>query len=127
MVRFSRAIILFAVCAVCAASLLWMFRNNRVGDTNGAVTDIHQMNAESLEREIRKGLPIGIPRAAAETFLNKRGIEFSFEAPSKFLYATARKLKGGTFIVSESLTLKFRFDDALKLRSIDTKVVYTGP
>lgn len=94
---------------------------------NGAGTDIHQMDAEALEREIRNKLPIGSPLAAVEGFLKKREIEFSFEASSKTLYATARKLKGSTNLTSKSLTLKFHFDDGLNLTSIDTKVLYTGP
>ena len=85
------------------------------------------MNPETLNREIRNGLPIGSPLATVEEFLNKRAIEFSFGAPSKTVYATARKLKGSTTFASESLSLKFHFDDALKLKSVDSKVLYTGP
>ncbi len=62
-----------------------------------------------------------------EKYLSKQGIEFSFEAQFKAIYATVRKLKGSTTFVSESLTLKSHFDDALKLRSIATKTLYTGP
>ena len=94
---------------------------------NGAATDIHQMTTEALEREIRNRLPTGSPLAMVEDFLSKRGIEFSFEASSKTVYATARKLKGGTILASKALTLKFHFDDALNLKSIDAEVLYTSP
>jgi hypothetical protein len=128
MARFSKPLILLAVGVGCVASL-WMYTDRRIGHTmaNGAATDIHQMTAEALEREIRDRLPTGSPLATVDGFLNKRGIEFSFEASSKTLYATARKLKGSTILASKSLTLKFHFDDALNLKSIDTKALYTGP
>ncbi len=61
-----------------------------------------------------------------DDFLTKRGIEHSFNASSKTLYATARKLKGSTMLSSKSLTLRFYFDDASKLKSIDANVSYTG-
>ena len=130
MVGYPRPLVLLAVGVGCVVSLLWMFTDRRGNHTmmaNDAVTDIHQVNAEALEREIRNGLPIGSPLATVEGFLNKREIEFSFEAPSKTLYATARKLKGSTIFASKSRTLRFHFDDALNLKSIDTKVGYTGP
>jgi hypothetical protein len=38
-----------------------------------------------------------------------------------------RKLKDSTILASNSLTVEFHFDDALNLKSIDTKVLYTGP
>jgi hypothetical protein len=129
MVKFSKPLILLAVGVGCVLSLLWIFTDRRIGHTmaNGAATDIHQMTAEALEREIRSRLPTGSPLATVEDFLKKREIEFSFEASSKTLYATAHKLKGSTMLASKSLTLKFHFDDALNLKSIDTKVLYTGP
>jgi hypothetical protein len=125
-----RSMLLLALAVVCAVSLLWMFserRADRIVMADGAMTDIHQMNPETLEHEIRSGLPIGSSLTMVDEYLKKRGIEFSFEAPTKTLYATARKLKGSTMLSSKSLTLKFYFDDASKLKSIDAKVSYTGP
>jgi hypothetical protein len=94
---------------------------------DGTMTDIHKVSPETLEHEIRSELPIGSPLATVDEYLKKRGIEFSLEEPTKTLYATARKLKGSTTISSQSLTLRFYFDDASKLKSIDAKVSYTGP
>lgn len=129
MVRFSKPLILLAVGVGCVVSLLWIFTYRRIGHptANSAAIDIHQMTAETLEREIRDRLPTGSPLATVEGFLNKREIEFSFEASSTTLYATARKLKGSTILVSRSLALKFHFDHALNLKSIETKALYTGP
>jgi hypothetical protein len=83
--------------------------------------------SEGLEREIRAGLPLGSPRPAVEGFLAKRGIEFSFDASSRSVYAVVRKLRGSTASASKCLQLQFRFDDASNLMSIEAKVLYTGP
>ena len=91
------------------------------------MNDIHNMTPEALEREIRSELPIGSPVISVGEYLKQRGIEYSFEAPTKILYATARKLKGSTKLASKSLTLQFHFDNASKLKSIEAKVSYTGP
>jgi hypothetical protein len=84
-------------------------------------------SAEALEQEVRAQLPVGSSLATVEGFLEKRGIEFSYQAPAKTLYAAARKLKGSTMITQHDLTLKFHFDDSSRLESIDTKAAYTGP
>lgn len=130
MIGSSRSTLLITLGIGCIVLLVWMLSGRRTGHremVNGAVTDVHQMDAEALEREIRSGLPVGSPLGDVEGFLGKRDIEFSFEAPSKTLYATARKLKGSTMASSKSLVLKFYFDDASKLKFIDSKVLYTGP
>jgi hypothetical protein len=85
------------------------------------------MSAEALEREIRTGLPIGCSLATVQGALGKYGIENSFEASSKTVYAIVNNLKGGSILSSKSLTFQFHFDDALKLQSIDAKVLFTGP
>ena len=85
------------------------------------------MNAETLEREVRSALPAGSLLAAVQNYLTKRGLEFSFEAQSKTVFAIARKLQGSTSLTSKSLAFKFHFDDGLALKSIDAEVLYTGP
>jgi len=125
-----RSVLLLALAVVCAVSLLWMFSERRadtVITADGMVTDIHKMSSETLEHEIRSELPKGSPLTTVDDYLKKRGIEFSFEAPTRTLYATARKLKGSTTLISKCLTLRFYFDDDSKLKSIDAKVSYTGP
>lgn len=94
---------------------------------NGSMNDVHRMDAKALEYEVRRGLPLGSSLSSVEDYLSKRKLEFSFESPSKVVYATVRKIKGSSFFVREDLTFQFHFDDALKLKSIDTKVLYTGP
>jgi hypothetical protein len=125
-----RSMLLIALAVVCAASLLWMFsarKADHVLTADGTMTDIHGMSPATLEHQIRSELPIGSPLTTVDEYLKKRGIEFSFEAPTKTLHATARKLEGSTMLYSKSLTLQFYFDDASKLESIDAKVSYTGP
>jgi hypothetical protein len=130
MAVFPRPLVLLPIGIVCVLSLLWVFAARRASHTimtNSAATDLHQMDADALEREIRGALPTGSSLVTVEGFLNKRGIEFSFEAPSKTILAAARKLKGSTLITRHDLTFKFHFDDSLKLKSIDAKLLYTGP
>jgi len=64
-------------------------------------------------------LPLGSSLVTVDEFLKKRDIEHSFDKSSKTVYATVRKLKGSTALTSESLSLKFHFDDDSKLKSID--------
>jgi hypothetical protein len=94
---------------------------------DGTMADIHKTSPEALDQEIRSALPIGSSLVTVDEYLKKRGIEFSFEPSTKTLYATARKLKGSTMVSSKSLTLQLSFDDAEKLKSLETKVAYTGP
>jgi hypothetical protein len=84
-------------------------------------------DAKVLEREIRVGLPLGSSLSTVDEFLGKRGIEHSFAAPSKTIYAIVRKTNGSDLLITEELTFRFHFDDALKLKSIDAKVELTGP
>jgi hypothetical protein len=86
-----------------------------------------QADADVLEREIRGSLPIGSTVSAVEDSLKTHGLESHFDAPSKTIYAVARKLKGSTLVTRKDLALKFYFDDSSKLKAIDAKVVYTGP
>ena len=123
MTRLSKALIPFAVGAGCLVVLIAVIVNQRRDHAVMA----NGTNSELLEREIRAGLPLGSSLSTVEDFLAKRGIEFSFDLPSKSVYAVARKLKGSTASASKSLQLQFRFDDASKLKSIDAKVLYTGP
>jgi len=89
--------------------------------------DTHRHNADVLEREVRQGLPIGSPLAKVEDFLAKHKIEYSYDEPSRSVYAVARKLEGSTSLVSKALQFQFHFDDKLELKSIDSKLLYTAP
>lgn len=125
-----RSVVLLVLAIGCAVPFLWMLserRANPVVSSDGTATDIHKMSPETLEREIRGDLPMGTSLSGVEEYLKKRGIESGFEAQTKTIYATIRKLKGSTMITIESLTLRFYFDDLSKLTSIDAKVSYTGP
>jgi hypothetical protein len=99
----------------------------RQKDTAATESNSDRLTADALEREVRSGLPLGSPLPEVRAFLAKRKIEFSYEASSKSMYAVVRKLKGSTTLVTKSLQLQFHFDDVLHLKSIDTKVLYTGP
>jgi hypothetical protein len=125
-----RVFIPFVVGIGLIVLLLLVLMNMKSGNTiilSGQVTDTSRVNAEDLEREVRTGLPTGSSLATVDEFLAKREIKHSFDAPSKTVYAVVNKLKGGSILARKSLTFQLHFDDSLKLKSIDTKVVYTGP
>ncbi|MFY9752112.1 MAG: hypothetical protein WAJ92_05700 [Candidatus Acidiferrales bacterium] len=128
--------IMLRVFIPCAAAiglivlLSLVLMNMKSGNTiilNDQVTDTSRVNAEDLEREVRTGLPTGSSLRTVDEFLAKREIEHSFDAPSKTVYAVVKRLKGSSILARKSLTFQLHFDDSLKLKSIDTKVVYTGP
>jgi len=125
-----KSMLLIVLAAICVVSLPWwlsMRRNRQNVIAEGPVRDFRQLTPQALEREIRSTLPLGCSLATVDEFLKRRGVEHSFDKSSRTVYATVRKLKGSTALVSESLTLKFYFDDDSKLKSIDSKVLYTGP
>ena len=92
-----------------------------------AVKNVDRIDAGALDREIRESLPLETPLSTVEDFLTKRQFQFHFDGSSKTIYAVARNMKGSWFLVGKSLTLQFHFDDAQRLKSIDSKVQYTGP
>jgi hypothetical protein len=96
-------------------------------DILGAVLTSRFVNAEHLERELRAELPPGSSLSQVEEFLRERGIPFSYDGSSRSLIGMVRKVKGSTVLVTKSLQLRFRFDDASRLKSIDSKVRFTGP
>jgi hypothetical protein len=122
--RWTKALILVAIGIGLIALLRIILMDQKTGQATMANSGV---TAEALEHEIRGTLPLGSSLFTVQDFLSKRGIEFSFEASSKSVYAVARKLKGSTTVASKSLSLQFHFDDASNLKSIDTKVLYTGP
>ena len=91
------------------------------------VSHARKGDAKTLEREIRAGLPTGSPISTVDEFLTKGGIAHSFDARSATVYAIIRNTKGSTVIVREDLALQFHFDASSRLKSIDAKVLYTGP
>jgi hypothetical protein len=99
----------------------------RAATENGAIRDFHEVTAEKLDRDVRAALPLGSSRAFVEEFLAKEGMRFSFDASSKTIRANAPWVKGSSFLVHESLGLTFQFDDASKLKSVESKVWLTGP
>lgn len=124
------AVFLIVVGVMCVVLILWRFSMQRAGheaNAHESATDLHRMTPQALESEIRNALPIGSSLDTVESLLKKRGIEHSYQESSRILFATARKLEGGTAITTEALTLKFHFDEALNLTSIEAKVIYTGP
>jgi hypothetical protein len=120
------AVSCLALC-VGLASLLLERSARRAATDNGAIRDFHDVTVEQLSRDVRRNLPLGSTRAFVEEFLAKEGMRFSFDASSQTILANAPYVRGSNFVVYESLGFTFQFDDASKLKSIDSKVHLTGP
>lgn len=85
-------------------------------------------NAAALERDLRTGLPLGSSLFTVQNFLSNRRIEFSINEKLPIsISAIARNLQGSNLLIRESLALQFMFDDASKLKTLQARVVYTGP
>jgi len=125
MAKWAKTLIPSAVGIACLVLLSMAFTNHRTGHTNSETSGV--ANAETLERETHISLPLGSSRSMVERFLGQRGIECSFDASSQSVHAIARNLNGSTSLVDKSLALQFHFDDASKLKSVDAKVLFTGP
>jgi hypothetical protein len=102
-------------------------RSPRPAAQNGSMPDIHQMDANAVQNELRVALPLGSKLASVEDYLQKRRVEFSFVNSSRIVYADVRGVKGSSFLVREDVLLEFHFDESLKLSSVDARVRYTGP
>ena len=130
MVGWPKILISIAVGVGCVVGLTWTVivqGPSQIATSSGAATDDRRLNAEDLESEVRAALPAGSSLVDVETFLTKLGLEFSFEARTKTVFAVARKLPGSRLFASKSLAFKFHFDDGLALNSIEAEVIYTGP
>ena len=115
-----------ALC-IGLASLLLDRSARRAATGDGAVRDFHEITAARLDRDVRSRVPLGSTRAFVEDFLAKEGMRFSSDASSQTILANAPYAKGSNFVVRESLGFAFQFDDASKLKSIDSRVHLTGP
>ncbi|MGO9492941.1 MAG: hypothetical protein ACLPZY_11700 [Terracidiphilus sp.] len=109
-----------------ASSLLDRNARRAVSE-NGSEKDFHQVTAEELDRDVRNHVPLGSSRPFVEGFLTGAGMRFSFDPSTQTIRANAPYLKGSGFVVYASLGFTFQFDDALKLKSIASKVYRTGP
>jgi hypothetical protein len=125
-VRWAISIVSCLALCIGLASLLLERSARRAATDNGAIRDFHDVTAEKLDRDVRGNLPLGSSRALVEEFLAKEGMRFSFDASSQTIHANAPYVKGSNFMVRESLGFAFQFDDASKLKSIDSKVHLTG-
>jgi hypothetical protein len=111
--------VISAIAAVTAVILL--------GQIADYFYNRHRVDSVALEHSLRSELPIGSPLSMVEESLKRRKMEFSFDAPSRSVYSVVRGVRGGNFIIEETVLYAFHFDEELKLRSIDVKTELTGP
>jgi hypothetical protein len=130
MIGWQRTLILAAISITCLVVVSWTLSVKRASQTppeNRASAKGHEMNVEILEREIRNALPPGSSLITVQKFLAKRDLGCFVESRSKTAFSIARDVRGSGWLTSKSLTLQFHFNDRWILRSIDAKVLYTGP
>lgn len=126
MARWKKILVFIAVGMGCVVAALWA-RETYLDRQAAAQSKFGQIRAEDLEHEVRDALPTGSSLDAVEMFVQRRGLDFSFEKSSKTVYAIARRTKGSNLIIIESLAFQFHFDEEMKLTSIDSNVHLTGP
>ena len=118
------AVAILFVGAVAIADTLLERSARRAATNNGAYRDFHNVTATELEQQIRSSLPVGSSRAAVENYLSNQGMYFT--SSHDLIEARAPYLRGSNFLVRSSMGIKFQFNDAEKLQSINTTIVLTG-
>lgn len=117
---------LIPVLGAIALVILSTIVISRVKRDHVVASEGHRVNAEAFEREVRTTLPPGTSLVAVEEFLGSRKLEFSLDPDSKAPHAIVRNFDGSSVLAKQSLAFKFYFDDGSKLKTLDTKVAYTG-
>ena len=79
-----------------------------------------------MRPEIDAALPPGTARAEVERFLDERGLEWSYVARERTVYALVKDA-GGTAAVKRSFQLKFRLDEEGRLARYTIEEGWTGP
>jgi hypothetical protein len=116
-----------ALCAVAVGvgSVFLSRASWRAATENGTFRDFREFTGKQLERDVRNRVPLGSSHEFVEGFLI--GEEMKFRYDSKLNEIRADAECKGSFIITESLWLRFQFDGDSKLTSIDSKVILTGP
>jgi hypothetical protein len=85
-----------------------------------------QTTPAALDGQIRAALPAGSSRNAVESLLRSKDIRYRYVSAGE-IHAVARNLKGSNALTQEHLELRFAFDEAGGLESIDSRVANEGP
>jgi hypothetical protein len=121
------AVVIISVGALGVADALLERSARRAATEDGSFRDFHDLTRFQLEQQVRSSLPIGSSRTAVESYLTKRGMEFSSDSSKNEIHAIARYLKDSNFIVRTDMGIEFHFDNTQRLQSIHTKIELTGP
>lgn len=115
-----------SVGALTLISCLLVQRLTKKVMTAGNPTITSTVDVRSLEEQVRLGLPRGTSLDDTQAYFEKLRIEHSFSEQSNTVYAVVRHLRGSSLFADQSLTFRLHFNDAHRLMSIETQVVYTG-
>jgi hypothetical protein len=124
MFKSQKVVVIVSITVIVLASLLLIA--NKLADQVGP-TAIQKMDTHDLEKKVRVDLLPGSSLETVETYLAKQGIEFSYDLPSKTVFAIVRNVNGSNLIIRKDFSFAFLFDDALTLKSIKAKEQLTGP
>jgi hypothetical protein len=138
MARWKKALLTAAMVIACIVLLPWLAVTSM-----DAIEDLHRVDAQALEQDMRQSLPLGTSRSTVESYLTKKELSHNFypscevesAAPPGIGEITicsterakARDVKGSSWLIKKSVQFRFRFDEDMKLTSIDSKVYFTGP
>src|ERR1700744_3887878 len=118
--KWSIAVVVILICSLAIADTLLERSARRAATNSGAYRDFHNVTASELERQVRNSLPVGSNRTEVENYLSNRGMRFSISINE--IDAAAPYLKGSGFVVRSDMGIKFHFNNAEKLQSINTSV-----
>jgi hypothetical protein len=95
--------------------------------------DIH-VEAARVKAQLTHDLAVGSSRNAIEHWLDRRGIEHSFDQNDNSIYSMIREAsrnkytyKDFTFNIVGDIQIIFRLDEKESLHGIEVKPIFTGP
>jgi hypothetical protein len=84
-------------------------------------------DAGKTERDVREALPPGTSQPTINQYVSSRGWPHLYDPSKHEETALLRRVRGNDFLIQTSILYTFHFDDAAKLKSIETKMELTGP
>lgn len=80
-----------------------------------------------IELAVRHAVPMGSDVSAAKAYLDKNDVEYSDVERERQIYAIIRDIKGGSFLVSKSASIRLRYDSQGRVTGVDIFPSFTGP
>jgi hypothetical protein len=81
---------------------------------------------EQVESFVKNEIPIGAKRDQVTGILERYGLLYSYVPQDRMIGAITKDVKK-SLLISESIQMKFYFDENDRFQSYSVKSVYTGP